>query len=106
RKFYSLIAACGLLCWGSMTALAQNSSSAQFQAGSATSVITPPLGYSINGGMQDRDALNVHDETMARALVLDDGDTKLAFVVSDLCMVYRETLDKAKERAHEFTGIP
>lgn len=77
-----------------------------FQAGAATSVITPPLGYSINGGMQDRTARNVHDETMARALVLDDGETQLAFVVSDLCMVYRETLDKAKQRALEFTGIP
>src|SRR5690606_13840963 len=86
--------------------VAQNANGEIFQAGAATSVITPPLGYSINGGMQDRTARNVHDETMARALVLDDGETQLAFVVSDLCMVYRETLDKAKQRALEFTGIP
>lgn len=88
------------------TAIAQENSDSGFQAGSAMSVITPPIGTSINGGMQDRHVINVHDETHARALVLDDGNTRLAFVVSDLCMVYRETLDKAKERAHEFTGIP
>lgn len=77
-----------------------------FQAGSAMSVITPPIGTSINGGMQDRIVSNIHDETHARAIVLDDGETRLAIVVSDLCMIYRETVDQAKERAHEFTGIP
>ena len=77
-----------------------------FFAGSAMSVITPSIGYSINGGMQDRNVKNVHDETHARAIVMDDGQTRLAIVVSDLCMVYRETLDKAKQRASKFTGIP
>ena len=77
-----------------------------FQAGAAMSVITPPIGTSINGGMQDRIVSNIHDETHARAIVLDDGETRLAIVVSDLCMIYRETVDQAKERAHEFTGIP
>lgn len=97
---------CCVLFFGPQRSNAQEKSDKGFQAGSAMSVITPPLGYSINGGMQDRNVLNVHDETHARAIVLDDGETRLAFVVSDLCMVYRETLDKAKARAHEFTGIP
>ncbi|WP_236973547.1 hypothetical protein [Membranihabitans maritimus] len=77
-----------------------------FRAGSAKSIITPPIGTSINGGMQDRQVRYIHDETYARGMVLDDGDNQLAIVVSDLCMIYRETVDKAKERAHEFTGIP
>lgn len=76
------------------------------KAGAATSNITPKIGTSINGNMQDALIENIHDETHARALVLDDGHTQLAFVVLDLCMVYREVLDKAKQRAHEFTGIP
>src|SRR5690606_133062 len=42
----------------------------------------------------------------ARGLVLDDGNTRLAIVVSDLCMVSRETLDEAKRRANKATGIP
>ncbi len=77
-----------------------------FKAGAAVSVITPPIGYSINGNMQDGLVKHIHDDTHARAIVMDDGGTKLAIVVSDLCMVYKETLDKAKKRAHELTGIP
>lgn len=77
-----------------------------FRAGAATSNITPLVGTSINGNMQDVKVLHVHDETQARSLVLDDGQTSLAFVVMDLCMVSREVLDKAKVRAHEFTQIP
>lgn len=77
-----------------------------FQAGAATSNITPKVGTSINGNMQDVKVLHVHDETQARSLVLDDGQTRLAIVVMDLCMVSREVLDKAKVRAHEFTQIP
>lgn len=76
------------------------------KAGAATSNITPKIGSSINGNMQDVLIENIHDETHARALVLDDGHTQLAFVVLDLCMVSREVLDKAKQRAHELTGIP
>ncbi len=70
------------------------------------SVITPPIGYSINGNMQDGKIRQVHDDTHAKAIVLDDGENKLAIVVSDLCMVYKETLDKAKKKAHEYSGIP
>lgn len=77
-----------------------------FKAGAATSNITPKIGTSINGNMQDVSIQNIHDETHARALVLDDGHSQLAFVVLDLCMVSREVLDKAKQRAHAFTGIP
>ena len=77
-----------------------------FKAGAAQSFITPKIGSSINGNMQDRSARHIHDETFARCIVMDDGNSQLAIVVSDLCMVYRETVDKAKKRAHEITGIP
>ncbi|MEX2512152.1 MAG: neutral/alkaline non-lysosomal ceramidase N-terminal domain-containing protein [Cyclobacteriaceae bacterium] len=77
-----------------------------FRAGAAMSVITPPIGTSINGNMQDHQVLHINDDTHARSLVLDDGETKLAFVTLDLCMAYRETMDRAKIRAHEFTSIP
>lgn len=85
---------------------AQEDNGAGFQAGAATSVITPPIGTSINGNLRDGTVRNIHDETLARAIVLDDGESQLAFVVSDLCAIYRETVDKAKVRANKFTGIP
>ena len=76
------------------------------RAGAATSNITPPLGVSLNGGMQDRAATHIHDELHARALVLDNGQEKLAIVVCDSCMLPRAVLDKAKHLVHGHTRIP
>ena len=78
----------------------------QFRAGAATSNITPWLGISSNGGMQDRIPGHVHDELHARALVLDDGQTRLALVTVDSCMVPRQILDAAKKRVQQHTGLP
>src|SRR4030095_3326337 len=78
----------------------------QFRAGAATSNITPWLGISSNGGMQDRVPQQVHDELHARALVLDDGQTRLAVVTVDSCMVPREILDAAKKLVHQHSGLP
>src|SRR5690606_9403000 len=77
-----------------------------FRAGAAVSNITPNVGSSINGSMQDHKIRTIHDDTFAKSIVLDDGSTRLAVVVSDLCLIYREQLDAAKQRAKEFTGIP
>ncbi|WP_373513091.1 neutral/alkaline non-lysosomal ceramidase N-terminal domain-containing protein [Persicitalea sp.] len=77
-----------------------------FRAGAAISNITPRIGSSINGSMQDITITGIHDETRAGALVLDDGTTRLVIVVSDLCMVSREILDAAKQRAQSVTKIP
>lgn len=77
-----------------------------FQAGAATSVITPPLGTSINGGMKDHPALHIHDDLHARAIVLFDGSRKLAIVVNDSCVIPREIFEEAKKIASERTDIP
>jgi hypothetical protein len=78
----------------------------QIRAGAATSNITPWLGLSINGGMQNRLATHIHDELNARCLALDDGKTQIAIVVVDSCMVPREVFDAAKRAVHEQTGLP
>jgi len=80
--------------------------SAGFRAGAAASVITPPLGISINGYFNDRRAQHIHDELHARCLVLDDGKTKLAIVVCDSCMIPREVMDEAKQLIATHGGIP
>ncbi len=77
-----------------------------FQAGAATGNITPPLGTSLTGSMQDRKASHVHDELKARAVILDDSRNQLAIVVVDNCMIPREIFDEAKRRVHKRTGIP
>jgi len=78
----------------------------QFRAGAATSNITPWLGISSNGGMQDRVPTHVHDELHSRAVVLDDGQTRLALVTVDSCMVPRQIFDSAKNLVHQHTGLP
>jgi len=78
----------------------------QFRAGAATSNITPWLGISSNGGMQDRVPQHVHDELLARALVLDDGQTRLALVTVDSCVVPRQILDAAKKLVHQHSRLP
>jgi neutral ceramidase len=49
---------------------------------------------------------NIHDALHARALVLDDGTTRLAIAVVDSCMIAREDFDKAKAAASRVTRIP
>jgi neutral ceramidase len=78
----------------------------QLRAGAATSNITPPLGVSLNGGMQDRAATDIHDELHARAIVLDSGDARLAIVVCDSCMIPLAVIEAAKQPAHGHTAIP
>jgi neutral ceramidase len=79
---------------------------AEFRAGAATSNITPDLGSSINGGFQDGKAAFIHDELNARCLALDDGKTKLVFVVADSCVIGRGIFDEAKKMVNEATGLP
>jgi hypothetical protein len=77
-----------------------------FRAGAATSNITPPLGSPIVGNWDDPPATYVHDELHARALVLDDGQTKLVFVISDNVGISRDVYEAAKRAIQEKTGIP
>ena len=77
-----------------------------FQAGAASSNVTPPLDERIVGGWNSPPATHIHDELYARCLVLDDGRTKLVLVLVDSLGVAREVFDAAKESIHEKTGIP
>ncbi|MFO7973531.1 MAG: neutral/alkaline non-lysosomal ceramidase N-terminal domain-containing protein [Candidatus Hydrogenedentota bacterium] len=77
-----------------------------FQAGAAASNVTPPLGVSLGGSMRDRTATHIRDELHARCLVLDDGDTRIALVLVDNCVIPRHIFDSAKELVQEETGIP
>jgi neutral ceramidase len=78
----------------------------QFQAGAATACITPVLGTSLAGSMTDRTAEVVHDDLTARCLVLDNGETRLAFVVLDLIAAKKEWLAEIRHQITSFTKIP
>jgi len=76
-----------------------------FRAGAAASNITPPLDRPIIGGWNSPLAAHVHDELYARCLVLDDGTTRLAFVICDNLGIGRSVYDKARQIIGEKTGI-
>lgn len=78
----------------------------QLRAGAATSNLTPPLGSDIIGGFLPFPATHVHDELLARCLVLDDGTTRLALVVCDLLGLHRSVSVEARKLVEEATGIP
>lgn len=81
--------------------------SAQFRAGAAAVDVSPPkFPVIVNGGFLQAIGQKNLDRLHSRAIVLDDGSTKLAIAVVDSCMMPRDLLDRAKAIASEKTGIP
>jgi neutral ceramidase len=77
-----------------------------FRAGAATSNITPNIGGDIVGGFNPFPSTHIHDELHARCLALDNGDTRLAFVVCDLLGADRAVFDEARRLVTQETGLP
>ena len=59
-----------------------------------------------NGGFLEALITRNLDPLYARAMVFDDGNSKIAMVVVDSCMIPRGLCDQAKTLIHEQTGIP
>jgi len=64
------------------------------------------MGLSIEGNMHDHKGTNVHDPLHARCIVLDDGQTRLAIVVADSCMIPRRVYDDAKKIVNTRSQLP
>lgn len=79
---------------------------AEFRAGAAVVDVTPTqFPVFVNGGMTSRSADQVTTKVNARAIVLDDGNERLAIVIVDSCMMPRPLLDDAKALAATKTKI-
>lgn len=74
-------------------------------AGAATSNITPWLGVTMPGSFQPRYGEDVHDELLAKALVIDNGDVRIAMVTCDLIAVPESIANAVKARIQERCGI-
>jgi hypothetical protein len=79
---------------------------ATFEAGFARRVITPPVGTSLAGFFHDRVSKQVRDDLLCRAIILRDGDCRIALVALDLICVDSDFVDKAKALITAETGIP
>ena len=94
-----------LICWS--FALPLRTTAGELRGGAFAMDVTPlKFPISMNGNMQDAPAKKAADPLHARCLVLDDGQTRVAFVVVDNCVIRRELMDDAKQRASRLTGIP
>ena len=90
----------------SVTLLCARLSFAEFRAGAAAVDVTPQkLPVVVVGGILSRTATEVHTPLFAKAIVLDDGQTRLAIVVVDSCAMPRSLIDEAKAMAAKGTGI-
>ncbi len=80
----------------------------QLRLGVGAERINPPLGVPLplaySGGGKPVVVAGRHDDCWARALVLEQGDTRLALVSVDLCTMrddqYREIVARIAERCH------
>lgn len=78
-----------------------------FRAGAAKVDISPTeLPAIVNGMFTARSGTTVHDPLRSRALILDDGKMKIAFVVVDSLMLPRDLIDEVKTEASKKTEIP
>jgi hypothetical protein len=78
-----------------------------FRAGAHQVDISPEkFPVSVNAMFTERSATSAVDRLYAKALVLDDGQTRLALCVVDTCMMPRDLIDQAKNLAAKATGIP
>jgi hypothetical protein len=84
---------------------AAGGAAATFRVGAAKANLTPPLGVVVNGGVGPGSAQHIHDELWAKALVLEDGTNRLAFVVADTCLLDRPVFDEAKRLVEQHTGL-
>lgn len=101
RMLSLLCLAAGLLGGGGLV------EAAEFRAGAAVVDVSPTkFPIAINGGMTSRQATKIETPVNARAIVMAHGETEVALVVVDSCMLPRDLLDETKAMAAERTGIP
>ena len=74
--------------------------------GFATADITPPIGSQIPGSFNQRFNTGVHDPLLAKAIVLDDGTTRSAFVGVDCLSLKHSVVQRARERAASHCDFP
>ena len=75
-------------------------------AGAAQIDITPSGEVAIAGSLTRRESTGVLDPLHARAVVIESGDRRLAFVLLDLIMLGNEDMLAARQAVSESAGVP
>jgi hypothetical protein len=94
-----------LLCCLTLAGLTA-SAPAEFRAGAAKTIITPPDGVNMAGYYNVRGSTGVLDDIHSHALVLDDGTTRVALVSLDLIGSPRELVEKVRAEVEKAGILP
>lgn len=87
-------------------AMSASSVHAELRAGAAKRSIVPPFPTQMGGYFNRLDNFTgVSRPVLARALVLDNGDTSVAIMVADLIAVSKFVVDGAREKVAAATGL-
>lgn len=86
--------------------LAGRLAGAELRAGAAQVIITPPAGAPMAGYYHARSAEGTLDDLFAKALVLDDGTTRVAMVTLDLIATTFGLTRDARAAIERATGLP
>jgi hypothetical protein len=77
------------------------------RAGVGRSTITPPIGVQLTGfAARKSGCTSIHDDLLATALVLDDGETRLALLTCDLIAVHPTVVATVRQSVEAIAGIP
>ncbi|MEI6503692.1 MAG: hypothetical protein WCP21_22005, partial [Armatimonadota bacterium] len=74
--------------------------------GTASLDITPPVGTLMAGSLRPRASVGVDDPLLCKAMVLDNGETRIALVTLDLIVWTRRRAEGARARIAAEAGIP
>lgn len=76
------------------------------QVGFGNQIITPPLGIEMAGYFSNRLASGVKDDLYSRAIVVSEGETHVAVVVTDLIHFPKDDAARVRALVAERTSIP
>lgn len=76
------------------------------KVGAADMDITPPLGVRMAGGFQPVYAEDVHDPLRAKAVVIEEGEAKVAIVALDVIALSLSDVQAIRSRVSHDTSIP
>ncbi len=76
------------------------------RAGTAIVDVTPPIGYRMSGYFYERFSTGMHNPLHAKAIVLEQGDQRFAWVFCDMVGVPSSVTSAVRTEASKVTGIP
>lgn len=84
----------------------RRTSRTELRVGVAEVDITPPVGTLLAGGLEPRASDGIEDPLLVKAMVIEQGDKRIACVALDLIVLPKAIGDRAVNLASERTGIP